>query len=153
MERKCFNLVFQLSKMRVFEVNYRLLKGNSRPYFSTSSAEFVKNKKDYHQCGQCQDYITQSFPTARKFYEKWDKHHLDYLTDEQYNELIEDIKVLMGKYNFIDTDRFYEIVEMSKLTPKSQFKIPEKWQSYMDKAVSQSSEYSALRKVNKWDKN
>ncbi len=153
MEKKFFHLVFQLSKLRVFMVDYYQLKGNSSPYFSTSAAEFTRNKSNYHRCGQAQEYVTTGFGTARKFYRKWDALHLSDLTDEQYAELMADLKPLMEKYNFIETTSFNQIVEMSKLTPKSQFKTLEKWQSYMDKAVSQSSEYSVLREVNKWDKN
>jgi hypothetical protein len=125
--------VFQITKMITFEVEYYTLGSNSKPYFTTSSNEFIRSKRDYSRCGQCQRDILPKGGLARKFYEKWDKFHLEDLTDSQYNELIEDIEELKSKYNYLSKIRdtfantnidfyFEDIVNLSKLTPKGKVK-------------------------------
>ena len=127
---KEFISVFQLSKTKVFEVNYYTLSTNSHPYFATCGAEFIRSKRDYSTCGQCQNYLLKHYPTAMAFYKKWDGKHLKDLTEEEYNEMRHDLKNLENKYNHIvrelDESKkpysphigFYEIVEFSKQEPK-----------------------------------
>lgn len=129
--KKEFTAVFQLSKMCVFEISYYTCGNNPKPYFATRAAEFVRNKQDYKTCGQCQDRIVK-FITARKFWKKWDCKHLSDLTIKEYHEMISDMEELKKKYNYIikpldelkkpynSNIPFYQIVELSKLTPKYQ---------------------------------
>ena len=116
---------FQISKMIVFNVSYYTLGSNNNPYFSTSADEFIRSKRDFSRCGQCQKVILPKSSKAMRFYDKWDKCHLHDLTDEQYTELISDIEVLKIKYNYIEKIKdtfknthssipFWQLVEMSK---------------------------------------
>lgn len=150
MEKRTFEMAFQLSKAKIFEVSYHLLKGNSAPYFSTSAGELLSSKRDYKRCGQAQDDVTKGYATARNFWLKWDKYHVQDLTDKQYKEMVADLKVLMEKYNFVQPATFGRIVAMSKLTPKSKFKKLEDWQAYMEKEIAEAGPYSSLNDVNKW---
>ena len=132
--KKEFLSVFQLSKKAVFEVNFYTLSTNRAPYFTTSACVFNQPKTDYNMCGQCQKEVLKGFPTALDFYEKWDVKHLHDLTDEEYAEMREDLKALEEKYNFImkeldETKKpyspdisFYDVKELSKLTPKRRAK-------------------------------
>ena len=127
---KEFISVFQLSKMVMFNVNYYTLSTNKSPYFSTSAERFIKSKRDFCECGQCQERLLKGFPTAMAFYRKWDVKHLKDLTDEEYAEMREDLKQLEDKYNHIIREldeskrpyspriSFSDEVELSKLTPK-----------------------------------
>lgn len=129
MKKREFMAVFQLSKMRMFNVAFYTLGTNSRPYFATQAGEFIRSKRDYRTCGQAQDYVTKGFNTARQFYKKWDPFHLHDLTEEQYAEMISDLEALKKKYNYIllelDESKkpyhprisFYDEVELSKMTP------------------------------------
>ena len=131
MEKREFMAVFQLSKMRMFEVHYYTLGGNKAPYFSTTAEEFIKSKRDYSMCGQCQPYVLKEFRTARQFFEKWDPYHVHDLTEEQYAEMVSDLDALKHKYNYILLElnesrkpynpriSFYDIVRLSKLTPNT----------------------------------
>lgn len=119
-----FKYVFQITKMVTFEVEYYTLGSNSSPHFSTSANEFIRSKRDYNRCGQAQnDLLTKG--EARQFFEKWDELHLKDLTENQYNELLDDIEILKDKYNYIEKNKdtfkgvydnfsFYQIVELSK---------------------------------------
>lgn len=121
MNREFFHYAFQISKMIVFEVSYYKLGNNQNPYFTTMSAKFIRNKRDYECCGQCQNEILPLGSLAKQFYKKWDKFHLLDLTDEQYIDLLNDIKALEKRYNFVRSDKsisFYSVVELSKMTPK-----------------------------------
>jgi len=117
-----FHAVFQICKMRIFEVNFHTIKGNSSPHFSTSAAMFVRNKRDYKQCGQCQEYVLGEPLSAKAmlFYEKWDKHHLSSLSDDDlYREMRDDLSKLSEHYNYMYTQEyrgfsFQELVEFSK---------------------------------------
>ena len=130
---KEFMYCFQIDKMTVFEAKFYTLSTNKTPYFSTSAARFICSKRDYDICGQCQERVLQKNSTARKFYDKWNKLNLHKLTEEEYAEIISDIEKLKLTYNYIENIRecfgrsarcykthipFYEIVELSKLTPK-----------------------------------
>ena len=128
---KEFLAVFQLSKMIVFEVNYYTLSTNRTPHFATSAAQFVRNKRDYNQCGQAQNDLLPRGSAARSFYLKWDAKHLHDLTESEYTEMMQDLEALKEKYNHIlrvlDESKkpysprisFYDTVELSKQTPKS----------------------------------
>ena len=124
---------FQIDKMTVFEVEFYTLSTNTTPYFSTSAARFIRSKRDYSEGGQAQERLLSTHSPARHFYDKWNKLHLHNLTPEEYKEIIEDIEDLKTEYNYIEDIRecfgrsagcykthipFYEVVELSKMTPK-----------------------------------
>lgn len=130
---KEFMYCFQIDKMNIFEVEFYTLGTNKTPYFSTSAARFIRSKRDYSHCGQCQKDILPRHSAARRFYDKWDRLHLHNLTPEEYAEMIADIEELKARYNYIEDVRdcfgqsagchkthipFCEVVELSKLTPK-----------------------------------
>lgn len=128
-DRKEFKAVFQLSKTIIFEVEYYTLENNSHPYFTTRASQFVRNKRAFSRCGQCQaDILTGA---AKRFWGKWDTLHLKDLTAEQYAEMFEDLKNLCVLYNFMYSEydetkkpytftgfHFSDLVEFSKQTPK-----------------------------------
>lgn len=137
MSKKEFMYCFQISKLIVFEVQYYTLSTNTTPYFATSANEFIRSKRDYSRCGQAQAALLPKGSPARRFYEKWDHLHLKDLTPAQYEELTTDIEELKARYNYIEDVRdcfgrsagcyktripFYEIVELSKQTPKAKQK-------------------------------
>ena len=119
-----------MSKMILFKVSYYTLGNNQSPYFSTSACEFVRNKRNFCRAGQAQEILLQGYPEAYNFYKKWDIFHLKQLTQEQYNEMRKDLCILEQKYNNLflemedgiklNPDRFgfYQLVELSKQTPK-----------------------------------
>lgn len=127
---KEFLYCFQISKTIIFEVNYYTLSTNSNAHFTTSAAEFVRNKKDFRQCGQAQADLLPLASIARRFWQKWDQHHLHDLTPAQYAELLEDLEALKTRYNYIvkeldETQKpynpripFWQLVEFSKQEPK-----------------------------------
>ena len=127
---KEFNACFQMSKMILFEVSYYTLGDNQNPYFATSACEFIRSKRDFCRIGQCQENLLKEFPEAYSFYKKWDVFHLKQLTQEQYNEMRKDLRILEQKYNnlFLEMEdgiqlepdhfSFYQLVEFSKQTPK-----------------------------------
>lgn len=130
---KEFMYCFQIDKMTVFEVEFYTLSTNKEPHFSTSAARFIRSKRDYSECGQCQTHILPKHSAARRFYDKWDRLHLHNLTPEEYAEMTADIETLKARYNYIEDVRdcfgrsagcykthlsFNDIVELSKLTPK-----------------------------------
>ena len=108
---KEFTSVFQINKTITFEVNYYTMGSNKSPHFSTSANQFNRPKTDYNRCGQCQnDLLTGK---AKRFYDKWDKLHLSILTENQYNEMIEDLEELKNTYNHIYTCLDKEIYKRS----------------------------------------
>lgn len=127
---KEFISVFQLSKTIIFEVDYYTLSTNKTPYFSTSAAQFCRNKRDYTRCGQAQKSLLGSYPAAMRFFEKWDTFHLKKLTAAQYEEMQTDLEELKSRYNFIyeELDKtkrpyspcfeFHRLAKWSKQTPK-----------------------------------
>ena len=133
MKKREFMAVFQLSKMRVFNVEFYTLSTNSHPYFATQASEFIRSKRDYSTCGQAQDHVTKGFTTARSFWKKWNPMHLKDLTEEQYTEMVSDLEALKKKYNYIllelDESKkpynprisFYDEVELSKMTPGTHY--------------------------------
>mgnify|MGYP006916030300 CR=1 FL=1 len=155
MAKREFNIVFQLSKMKIFEVSFYTIKNNPTPHFSTSACLLSRNKKSYIRSGQAQKEVTIGFPEAYHFYEKWDKYHIHDLTRERYDEMISDLKVLMEKYNFVQYDHtyyvpFHMIVTLSKLKPKSEFKTKEKWEQYMEKLKAEAGKYDTIHSINVW---
>lgn len=127
-ERKEFNMQFQLDKTTIFSVEFYALGDGQAPYFATSADKLMRNKRDISQGGQCQDEVL--FGEAKEFYEKWDKHHLKNLSEEDYQDLKRDIETLKDRYNYIEKERevndrktdvginWYEEVALSKLKPK-----------------------------------
>lgn len=128
-----FMYCFQIDKMTIFEVRFYTLSTNKTPYFSTSAARFIRSKRDYSTCGQCQKNVLPQYSVACHFFNKWDKLHLHNLTQKEYAEIIADIEGLKAVYNYIEDVRecfgrsvgcykthipFYEVVELSKQTPK-----------------------------------
>ena len=120
MDKKEFHMAFEISRTTIFEVSYYTLSSNPKPYFTTSAEVFNRPKTDYNQCGQCQKEVLKGI--AYKFWNKWDKKHLDDLTDNEYNELMEDLNELKEHYNYIEKfgDKgfsngfsFYDIKELS----------------------------------------
>lgn len=115
---------FQITKKIIFEIEYSQLSGNETPYFSTSANEFNQPKTDWRQGGQAQEILLPKNSLAYKFYKKWDKKHLQDLTEEEYNELIKDIEILKSKYNYLEQEQdeklykthisFYDLKELSK---------------------------------------
>lgn len=120
--KKEFISVFKITNMIMFEVNYYTLGNNNAPHFSTSAMKFIRSKRDYERCGQCQDELLKGF--ARQFYKKWDNKHLADLNSEEYAELMSDIEEMKNTYEHIyiedDTFRnknsnipFYKVKELS----------------------------------------
>lgn len=99
--KKEFIASFQLSKKIIFEVNFYTLGNNSHPYFSTSAYEFNQPKIDYRRGGQAQEDLTKGFYIARRFWRKWDKKHLQDLTEEEYADLIIDLEKMKQTYNYL----------------------------------------------------
>lgn len=127
MNKPYFHYVFQINKMVVFNVNYYLLASNRTPHFSTSADLFIRSKRDFAICGQCQKSVLPKDSLAYQFYTKWNICHLHDLTDEQYNDLCADIELLRNEYNYIfskdDNISFLNVVELSKMKLKFNKKI------------------------------
>lgn len=100
-KRREFISVFKITNMIMFEVNYYTLGSNSNPYFTTSAVRFIRSKRDYDSCGQCQKRVLPKGSLAMKFYEKWDKKHLLDLNDSEYDDLMKDIEDLKNEYKNI----------------------------------------------------
>lgn len=125
--KKEFIASFQLSKKIVFNVDFYTLGNNSHPHFSTSAFEFNQPKTDYRRGGQAQEDLTKNFYIARRFWRKWDKKHLQDLTEEEYTELITDLEKMKQTYNYLWSEldeakkpynpyfSFWRIKELSKM--------------------------------------
>lgn len=105
MNKKFYFWAFQISKTIMFEVKYYILGNNEKPYFSTTANEFNRPKTDYNRCGQAQNDLLPHGSTARKFWKKWDKKHLQDLTDNEYLDLLQDIQTLKDTYNYIEDEQ------------------------------------------------
>lgn len=123
--KKEFKYCFQITKLVMFEVDYYTFWNNKNPYFATSAFKFFKNKKRYEYGGQAQDQLLPENSIARQFWEKWDKEHLEDLSDDKYREVVKDIEELKEKYNYIEDIKdtfkgeyedfpFWEVVLLSK---------------------------------------
>lgn len=121
--KKEFIAAFQLDRMNVFEVRFYTLGSNKTPDFATTAGHFIRSKRDYDRCGQCQETICKNFKVAYDFYKKWDVKHLSDLTEVEYNEMVNDLNKLKETYNYIYRElkgnyktsfAFSEVVELSK---------------------------------------
>ena len=99
--KKEFIASFQLSKKIIFNVDFYTLGNNSCPHFSTSAFEFNQPKTDYCIGGQAQEDLTKGFYVARRFWKKWDKKHLQNLTEKEYVDLIIDLERMKQVYNYL----------------------------------------------------
>lgn len=99
--KKEFLAAFKVTKMIIFEVNYYTLSTNKRAHFTTQANEFIRSKRDWARCGQAQEHILPKNSAAYKFYKKWDEKHLNDLTIEEYQEMINDLEELKAKYKHI----------------------------------------------------
>lgn len=123
--KKEFKILFQINKMVLFEVNYYTLGNNDDPDFTTSAMRFIRSKRGYSMCGQCQKNVLEG--KSLKFFNKYEYLHLKDLTTEEYNNIIEDIQELKENYNYIEVVR-----DISK-------------GSYYDFGFSQEKELSMLK--------
>lgn len=105
---KEFISAFQITKMVIFEVSYYTCGSNKKPYFTTSANMFIRSKRDYNSCGQCQDSVLPKGSLARRFYKKWDNKHLNTLTEQEYQKMMADLEKLKEVYNnvYIEKDTF-----------------------------------------------
>ena len=125
-----FAYVFQITKLITFEVSYYVLGSNKNPYFSTSSNEFCRSKRDYIMCGQAQEELLPHGSIAYKFYKDFDKYHLKDLDEATHKAITQRLEELKKRYNYIEKPEseiisqkdnhisFYETVKMSKLPLK-----------------------------------
>ena len=178
--RKYFSILFQLDKLRLFEVNYvlkNIYKGTIGKTSSTfeptkvvdeltmNTSTFQKSKRDYQSVGYV-DEVLANYQKARNFYEKWKKEIFHSLTENEYNELLQDIEVLKNTYNYTEQPiegpdkygfRFSQEVELSKMKPKN--KVGEaitedvainaeskKVESRPDKERAKSNYYNAIKR-------
>ena len=124
MKKESFHYIFQITKLIIFNVSYYRLGSNCNKYFATNAALFCRNKKDFNQCGQCQDSIL--FGSAKKFYKKWNYLHCKDLSENEYNEILDDLKILCDKYNYIQNNNdndfsFWAEKDLSMLKLKADF--------------------------------
>lgn len=98
---KEFHATFALSKTKMFNVSYYTLGSNKSPDFSTSADVFNRPKTDWSECGQCQDRVLKGYTKAMDFYKKWDEKHLNKLTNEEYQDLLNDLEILFNKYPYL----------------------------------------------------
>lgn len=127
--KKEFISAFQITRMIVFEVSYYTCGNNKNPYFTTSANVFMRNKRDYNSCGQCQKDVLPKGSYAKEFFNKWDSKHLSDLTNDEYIEMMADLEQLKETYNNIYIERdtfrnqnsnisFYKIKELSMMKQK-----------------------------------
>lgn len=101
-----FLIAICINRMTVFEIEYGAITDNKQPHFSTSASRFVKNKRDWSQCGQCQEEVLRG--KAKQFYFKWKKYHLKQMNINEYNEMFTDLKELLKVYpDYIFKDKNY----------------------------------------------
>lgn len=125
---KEFKACFQITKTIMFEVEYYKLGNNKNPYFSTSASVFTRNKRDFSQCGQCQNKVLPKGSVARSFFKKWNEKHLEKMNDSEFMEMLEELEMLKEEYNYIYREskifgtvediQFYECKELSMLDLK-----------------------------------
>lgn len=73
-------------------VEYGDIKTTQLPHFSTTTYS-------NGSWGQCQDAVLPEDSILREFWEKWDFYHLQPLTNEEYEELMNDITVVEKELN------------------------------------------------------
>lgn len=126
-------MALQLSKTIIFEVHYYASDAKFPPKFTTEAERFMRNKKDFERCGQCQSDLLSDYHDVMAFYRKWDDYHLKPLSEEAYRELATDIAVLGTRYNYMLKQHingktvvggysFDALKELSMMTPKSSLK-------------------------------
>lgn len=120
-----FQYAFRVTNMVIFEVEYGAITSNENWYLSTSAGEFIRSKKDWDSCGQCQHRVLPKGSAARRFYEKWDSKHLQTLSKAEYDELKQDIEILKSKYLYIYKDENYHnhFIPFSELKELSMQKV------------------------------
>jgi hypothetical protein len=101
-ELQDFHFAFQITRKITLEVNYYRLSTNKFKHFATSANEFNQPKTDFSICGQAQKDLLSG--KAMMFYKKWDKCHLNDITEDQHVEILKDIEVLKNQYNYIEND-------------------------------------------------
>ena len=65
-------------------------------------------RTDINEGGQAQKRLLPESSAAYKFYEKWDKKHLQVLTEDEIKECLSDIEKLKEQYDYVcivDRDR------------------------------------------------
>lgn len=73
-----------------FEVCYGDLKAEQTPYFSTTASSRDEG-------GQAQDRLLPVGTVVRAFWEKWDMYHLQMLTMDEYEEMINDLEIVKAE--------------------------------------------------------
>lgn len=84
-----------------FSVSYVHRAGNKEPYFATDSSLMNHTRTDINRGGQCQKDVLPNGSLAYKFYEKWDKKHLQTLNNQEMTEVLADIEELKKKYDYV----------------------------------------------------
>lgn len=84
-----------------FNVQYYRIGGNKYPYFSTNCDVMNYVRSDINMGGQCQKAVLPKNTLAFRFFEKWDKKHLQQLNEDEMNEVLADIEELKNKYDYV----------------------------------------------------
>lgn len=94
----------------VFSVSYHKHKGNADYDFTTQAGVFNHPRTDFNRGGQCQDEVLPKTGTAREFWEKWHKKHLQPLTNDEMQELRKDLQEMEKEYPFVKVeDSCYDV--------------------------------------------
>lgn len=128
------HVAFQLSRTEIYEVNIEpniVLRDkqtfhDGTFHFSTTAEIFNRPKTDFNQCGQCQEGVTKNHPAANAHWKKWDRHHLEQVTPELYEEWLQDLWELKAFYNYIERDRDTTFNELRALSMEEVKKQPKK---------------------------
>lgn len=102
MNHERFLAAFQVTRTIVFEVEYGAITSNKEWHFSTGAAQFNRPKTDFNHCGQAQNDLLPHGSAARRFWKKWNEHHIKNLTAEEYAEMRADMEALKVAYNYIE---------------------------------------------------
>lgn len=84
-----------------FEVSYFRLGGNEHPDFSTQASVMNQTRTDIKSGGQCQKRVLPQSSLVYKFYEKWDKKHLQALNEDEMKEVLSGIEELKNVYDYV----------------------------------------------------
>lgn len=112
-----FHLAIQVGKKGIFEVKYYILGGNKYPYFSTCAAMLDQRRTDFEMAGQCQEDVLKGYPLLLNFFRKYHEHHIKDISPETYQQIVNDLEIIKGKYNFVESSKdipFSEIVKLSR---------------------------------------
>ena len=130
--KKEFHSMFEITRNIIIEVSFYTLGNNKDAKFTTTANDLNRPKTDYKQSGQAQESLLPKGSPARKFYKKWDNLHFSDLKEEEYNDMIKDLKELTIRYNSEIYDNsiryieFYEVVKFSKQPLKTKSKLIKK---------------------------